>query len=67
MIFRDLDLGKYFMELLAYDDGSKRENIEYIMQVYAAKPEDILFIDDKRSHIDAVKSTGVRTLLFEQD
>ena len=67
MIFKDLDLGKYFMELLAYDDGSKRENIEYIMQVYAAKPEDILFIDDKRSHIDAVKSTGVHTLLFEQD
>jgi len=45
------------MELLAYDDGSKRENIEYIMQVYDVLPENILFIDDKMSHIDAVKST----------
>jgi methionine salvage enolase-phosphatase E1 len=66
-IFLDLNIWEYFMELLAYDDGSKRENIEYIMQVYAVKPEDILFIDDKCSHIDAVKSTWVHTLLFEQD
>ncbi|MCD5375150.1 HAD hydrolase-like protein [Candidatus Gracilibacteria bacterium] len=66
-IFSDLDMGKYFMELLAYDDGSKKENIEYVMQVHSVKPENILFIDDKQSHIDAVKSTGVLTLLFEQD
>jgi hypothetical protein len=50
-------MGKYFMELLAYDDGSKKENIEYIMQVYGAKKEDILFMDDKQSHINAVKNT----------
>ena len=66
-IFGDLDIWKYFMELLAYDDGSKRENIEYIMQVYDVLPENILFIDDKMSHIDAVKSTWVHTLLFKQD
>lgn len=66
-IFSDLDMWKYFMELLAYDDGSKKENIEYVMQVHSVKPENILFIDDKQSHIDAVKSTWVLTLLFEQD
>lgn len=66
-IFTDLNMGKYFMELLAYDDGSKRENIEYVMQVYNVKPENILFIDDKLSHIDVVKSLWVHTLLFRQD
>ena len=67
MIFADLDIGKYFMELLAYDDGSKKENIEYVIQVHWVKPENILFMDDKQSHIDAVKPTWVLTLLFEQD
>lgn len=62
-----LDLGKYFMEVLAYDDGSKKENIEYVMQVHNVDPEDILFIDDNINHIDAVKNTWVHTLLFEQD
>lgn len=66
-IFAELNMGKYFMELLAYDDGSKRENIEYIIKVYGLNPQYILFIDDKQSHIDAVKNTGVRTLLFKQD
>lgn len=67
LIFTALNLEKYFMELLSYDTWTKRENIEYIMQVYGTKPEDILFIDDKQSHIDAVKNTWVNTLLFEQD
>lgn len=66
-IFSEKDIAKYFMELLAYEDGSKRENIEYIMQVYKVSPENILFIDDKQAHIDAVKSSWVHTLLFRQD
>jgi len=66
-VFERLDMGKYFMELLAYDDGSKKENIEYVMQVYSVKPENILFIDDNIAHIDAVKDTGVHTLLFVND
>jgi hypothetical protein len=37
------------------------------MQVYGAKKEDILFMDDKQSHINAVKNTWVHTLLFKQD
>jgi phosphoglycolate phosphatase-like HAD superfamily hydrolase len=57
MIFKNLNLGKYFMELLCYDTGSKKENIEYVMQVHDTKLEDILFIDDKQSHIDAVQNT----------
>lgn len=66
-IFWEKDIWKYFLELLAYDDGSKKENIEYIMQVHNVKPEDILFIDDKQSYIDAVQNTWVHTLLFKQD
>lgn len=66
-IFSDKDIAKYFLELLAYDDGSKKENIEYIMQVYKTSPENILFIDDKQAHIDAVENTNVHTLLFKQD
>lgn len=66
-IFSEKDIARYFMELLAYDDGSKKENIEYIIKVYDVKPEEILFIDDKMCHIDAVKNTWVHTLLFAQD
>lgn len=66
-IFEKHNLTQYFMELLAYDDGSKRENIEYIMQVYTINPRDILFIDDKQAHIDAVKSLGTHSLLYVQD
>ncbi len=66
-IVETLDIKKYFLELLAYDDGSKRENILYILEVYGVSPQNILFIDDKQSHIDAVKNTWVQTLLFEQD
>ena len=66
-IFWEMDIWKYFLELLAYDDGSKKENIEYVMQVHDAKPEDVLFVDDKQTHIDAVKDTGVHILLFKQD
>jgi len=66
-IVQNLDIWKYFLELLAYDDGSKKENIEYVMKVHNAKPQDILFIDDKQTHLDAVKDTGVNTLLFIND
>lgn len=66
-IFSDLNMKKYFDELLAYDDGSKKENIEYVMQVYKLEPKNILFIDDKQSHINNVSWTWVRTLLFHQD
>jgi len=66
-IVQKLNLSEYFMDFLCYDTGSKKENIEYVMQVHGVKPEDILFIDDKQSHIDAVKNTSVHTLLFEQD
>lgn len=66
-LFSIKSLEKYFMEMLAYEDGSKRENIEYIMQVYNLAPRDILFIDDVWSNLDAVENTWVHTLLFAQD
>ncbi len=67
MIVQNLWLSEYFMEFLAYDDGSKKENIEYVMQVYNSPAKNIIFIDDKQSHIDAVKNTDVHTLLFIND
>jgi len=66
-VVQKLDISEYFLEFLAYDDGSKKENIDYVMQVHNMSPENILFIDDKMSHINAVKDTEVHTLLFKQD
>lgn len=66
-IFERLELTQYFTELLAYEDGSKKENITYIMQVYGYTPWNMLFIDDKQAHIDAVQSTGIHSLLFTPD
>ena len=66
-IVQKLNLSEYFMEFLCYDTGCKKENIEYVMQVYNISAENIVFIDDKISHINAVKDTGVNTLLFVDD
>ncbi len=64
-IFERLELTQYFTQFFAYEDGTKKENIEHIIQVYGYNPKDILFIDDKQVHIDAVKPTWVHTLLFD--
>ena len=66
-IFERLDLKKYFIELLAYDDGTKCENVQHILKEYSIDPDKALFIDDKQAHLDAVPETWVHTLLFEQD
>jgi len=66
-IVQSLNLSEYFMEFLCYDTGCKKENIEYVMQVYNISAENIVFIDDKMNHINAVKDTGVNTLLFVDD
>lgn len=66
-IFLSLWLLWYFEEILWYDTGTKKENIEYILREYTANPKNILFIDDLQDNIDAVKSTWVHTLLFQQD
>lgn len=66
-IFERFEYLQYFEELLAYDDGTKRENIEYILREYQAQPQDILFIDDNQVHIDAVAPTWVHCLLFYDD
>ena len=56
-IFERFEYFRYFEALLAYDDGTKRENIEYILREYQASPQDILFIDDHMVHLDAVAPT----------
>jgi len=66
-IFERFEYERYFEELLAYDDGTKRENIEYILRNYDAHSQNILFIDDNQVHIDAVSPTWVHTLLFCDD
>lgn len=66
-LFSDLDIWKYFMELLAYEDGNKRQNIEYIKEVYNLSWDTILFIDDLNDNLEQVKNTKVHTLLFTQD
>jgi len=67
MIFENHKLSQYFTELLAYEDGTKKENVEYILRNYNIEANNTLFIDDKISHIDYVKITWVKTLLYQQD
>lgn len=54
----------YFQELLAFENWSKIENINYVIKKYNIKPEDILFIDDNINHINNVKESWVNTLYF---
>jgi len=60
-------LEKYFMELLSYDDWDKKQNIQYIIDVYDIHPEKLLFIDDMQGNIDFVRKTWIHTLLFKED
>jgi predicted phosphatase len=57
-------LKDYFQELLAFENWSKIENINYVIKKYNIKPEDILFIDDNINHINNVKESWVNTLHF---
>ena len=54
----------YFKELLAYENWSKIENVEYVLKKYNLKPKDVLFIDDNINHINKVKVLWVNTLHF---
>lgn len=64
IILRQIWLESNFNEFLAYEDWSKKENIEYILKKYNLKPEEVLFIDDKIKHIERVKSTNVNLLYY---
>ncbi len=66
-IFQPLWIIIFFEEILGYDTGTKRENIEYILRDYNPDPKNILFIDDLQSNIDSVAPTWVHTLLFSGD
>ncbi len=63
-IFNSLNIKNYFQELLAFENGSKVENINYIIKKNNIKPNDILFIEDNINHINSVNMTGVNTLHF---
>ncbi len=57
----------HFTEILSRDTGNKRQNIEYVVDVYGISPQNILFIDDSTDNIEFAAQTGVHTLLFEND
>lgn len=63
-IFDNLDITKYFEKLLAFDTGTKRENVEQILNNYNLEPAEALFIDDNINHVNAVQPTGVKLLHF---
>jgi predicted phosphatase len=63
-IFNSLNIKKHFQELLAFENWSKVENINYIIKKHNIKPKDILFIEDNINHINSVNMTGVNTLHF---
>ena len=66
-IFQRHHLQQFFVELLAYEDGTKRENIEYILNTYHCLRNNLLFIDDMQHNLDMVTWTWVHTLLFSRD
>jgi len=66
-IFTKHWLEKYFMQLLAYEDGNKNENIQYILEIYGISSDNMLFIDDLDSNINMVKDIWIHTLLFSKD
>lgn len=59
-----MQLENIFTEGLCWEDSTKLENINYILQKYSLQPEDVLFIDDTLSHINNVKPSWVHTLHF---
>lgn len=63
-IISKLPLISKFKELLTFDNWTKLENVNYILQKYNLNPKEVLFIDDNINHIDNVKPTWVNTLHF---
>lgn len=63
-VINALWLNNQFQELLAFDQGNKVENTNYVMKKYNINPKDILFIDDNINHINNVKKSWVFTLHF---
>jgi len=56
---------EYFKKHLSFDDGTKTQNVEYVLNNYNLKPEEVLFIDDNINHINIVsKNTWVHTFHF---
>jgi FMN phosphatase YigB (HAD superfamily) len=50
---------------LAFENWSKSENIEYVINKYNLEPKDILFIDDNINHIKRTEGTWVNRLYFK--
>ena len=42
-----------------------KEIYELALEKLGARPEEVLFIDDKAGHLEGAKKVGVRTYLFE--
>ncbi len=63
-VINALWIGSNFKELLAFENWSKAENIEYVINKYDIEPKDILFIDDNINHIRKVEWTWVNRLHF---
>lgn len=59
-----LDIWIFFQEFLAFENGSKLENAQYILTKYNLKPQEVLFIDDNIHHIEKVEVTWMHTLHF---
>ena len=55
---------KCFKWLFAYEQGSKLENINAILEAYNLNPRDVLFIDDNINHLKRVKETNINLLHF---
>lgn len=56
-----------FEECFCWEDWTKLEKTDKIIQKYWLIPEEILFIDDTLFHIESVKKSWVKTMHFKDD
>lgn len=63
-VIEAIGIWDFFKELLSFENWSKVENVNYILEKYNLNPKDVLFVDDNINHINKVKVTWVNTLHF---
>lgn len=64
-VIESINIWNSFKELLAFENWSKVENVNYVLEKYNLNPKDVLFVDDNIHHINKVKVTWVNTLHFK--
>ena len=70
-ILRNLDMHKYFEEVLTIEDGFKRkpdpEAINYLVDKYNLNKDTTYYVGDRHLDIDSANNAGVHSIFFKPD